>query len=333
MKKWTRYVLALAVITGAELGVFGHYNGILASKKQSIQQQVQQPVVTNKLTGVSLLNSQEIAVSSDGTMFAYIDPKNVLHVRDVSTNKDIYTLQLNFTPLFISWIRNGSLFIGTEALNGGLKDLRLSTITISTNNVRLIKDFAGFSPTATFQKVTYSQYTNDVYVLIADHSSSDLYHFDTNGNMSQVSLGGRYVSNIGVTSTTGLLFFQDFAAGTPNVLDYKNGQTNLIQRDSTLLRVLDNTLYYGMLNSSNMVTAVYKYTDGGTPQQVVTLSQPVQPNQIYIAQDGHVLLCTTSSYTDLTTNKTVNYPSGSQILISSNALFDVTQSGTVTIKL
>jgi len=331
LKPIVRAALAFAVITAGEFVVFNHYNSLFTTKAVQAERQSTSPSpTTSQLTGIHVLNSQVLAVSDDGTQLAYIDTNSVLHVFDVASHQEVYKLQLDYQPVFLTWIRNDYLFVGTEAQQGGLTDLRLSTIAIGSGTVRLINDFSGFAPTSTFKKVSFSPYTNDVYILIGGQTATILYHYDTNSNLNQIDLGGRYVSNVAVTATTNHLFFQDFALGTPNVLEYKNHQVNLIQRNTALLRVINDTMYYGALDSNGLVTTVFKY-ENGTSSQVTALSTAIDPKAVFINQAGQVIVLTAQSFKNLATHKSTPIATDATLINAYNALFVLGSNGKLSI--
>ncbi|QSO51648.1 hypothetical protein JZ785_23060 [Alicyclobacillus curvatus] len=271
MKRLVRNLIYLGVITAVEVGVFAHYNQLLSAAKTATVVTTAPPVKEkpNVLSSINPLQPNLVAVSDDGQRVAYVTQSNKLVAVDVTTGKTLYSLQLQMKPVYLSWIRNDSLFIGTEVPDGSLKDLRLSTITLSTGQLRLIHVFAGYATDATFRNVTFSPYTNDVYILIASKVASVMYHYDTNGNLTHVHLGGRYVTHAAATSTSAIVYFQDFALGTPNLLMLDHsGNVIVLQRNAALLRVIGNTLYYGKLDSQGNVTEVVSYkapADLGNP--------------------------------------------------------------------
>ena len=274
MKRLTKNLIYLGVITAVEVGVFAHYNQLLSIAKNTpvaavsaTAKPVQEKPTT--LSGIHPLQPNLMAVSSDGQRFAYVDQNDKLIAIDVATGKTLYSLQLLMKPAYLSWIRNDSLFIGTTVPDGNLQDLRLSTLTLSSGQLRLIHVFAGYAPSATFRNVTFSPYTNDVYVLIASQSASVMYHYDTNGNLNHVHLGGRFVTHAAATATTAIVYFQDFDLGTPNLLMLDTaGNITVLQRNAAVLRVIGNTLYFGKLDSQGNVTEVDRYiapADLGNP--------------------------------------------------------------------
>lgn len=263
MKRLVKNLIYLGVITAVEVGLFAHYNQLLSVAKTATVAVSAPPVQQQKpntLANINPLQPNLVAISNDGQRLAYVTPSNKLLAVDVSTGKTLYSLQLQMKPVYLSWIRNDSLFIGTEVPDGNLQDLRLSTITLSTGQLRLIHVFVGYATDATFRNVTFSPYTNDVYILIASSVASVMYHYDTNGNLTHVHLGGRYVTHAAATSTSAIVYFQDFALGTPNVLMRDHlGNVIVLQRNAALLRVIGNTLYYGKLDSQGNVTQVVSY--------------------------------------------------------------------------
>ncbi|MCL6454693.1 MAG: hypothetical protein K6T78_13895 [Alicyclobacillus sp.] len=371
MNPWIRNLLALAVITGVEVGLLGHYNHLLSAAATDTVPTTAVPVTDpaaaapKTLANIQPLSPNLMAVSDDGQKFVYVDKNLMLRVLDISTGQTEYTLQLKFQPVYLSWIRDDTLFIGTEAPDGNLIDLRLSTITLLNGNVRLIHVFSGFSPDATFENVTFSPYTNDTYILIASSTASVMYHYDTNGNLNQVDLGGRDVKKAAATTVNDDVFFQDFVNQQPNVLMRdNNGNITLLQTDAVLLRLVGTTAYYGKLDSNGDVTEIDSYTapggiDGnasgttgsagadnasnaagggsaggsGTPGQsrtLLKLSTPIPPANLYIANNADVYDASTSGVQNLSTNDTVNVPAGTQPVIRSNGMMLLAPDGTVT---
>lgn len=266
MRRLVKNLIYLGIITAVEIGVFAHYNHLLSAAKSGAVTATAKPVEEKptSLSGIQPLQQNLVAVSDDGQRLAYVTKDKKLVAIDVSTGKTLYSLQLLMKPVYLGWIRNDSLFIGTEVPDGSLKDLRLSTITLSSGKLRLIHVFAGFAADATFRNVTFSAYTNDVYCLIASKSASVMYHYDTNGNLNHVDLGGRYVTNADTTATSNIVYFQDFALGTPNMLMRDNqGKITVLQRNAALIRVVGNTVYYGLLDQQGNVTQVDSYTAPG----------------------------------------------------------------------
>jgi hypothetical protein len=323
LRRLTKIGIVLASITAVEIAVFQHYNSLLNTKPAVAADTDTKHAASTGIdvTGFKpFLDNRFLTVSNDHSRFAYIDSHNVLRVEDISTHKEIYSLQLLIKPVYLRWVNDDMLFIGTEIDNGGTKDLRLSTLDITSGTLRLIQSFAGFAPDSTFKQISFSSYTNDVYVLIGNQYNSALYHFDTNGTVNRVYLGGRYVSNVGVTSTTGELYFQDFAEGTKNVLINTNSEVHLIQRNAILLRVSRNVLYYGVLNSNGMVTSVAKYQNQSSTT-VATLPTPVDPSKILLTEDDEVVVLSDSAYKNLNSNQTVSLPAGAETLVKDNCLF------------
>jgi len=370
MKRLTKNLMLLGVITVIEAGVFSHYNHLLSAAAAETGITATAPPADTKpetLPNIHLLSDNLIAVSDDGQRLVYVDKNLVLHTVDFATGKTLYTLQLRFQPIYLRWIRDDSLFIGTQAVNGSLIDLRLSTITLSSGKVRLIHVFSGFSTDATFRNVTFSPYTNDVYILIDGKSSSVMYHYDTNGNLNQVDVGGRVVTKAASTPTGNTVYFQDFAQNQPNFLMRDNaGTVTVLQRDAVLLRLIGTTAYYGKLDSQGNVTEIDTYTSstdngqgnssgntvgtsttassGNTNKStelattstalqskvLMRLSTPTPPNQIYMTNNAEVVVAAPAGVMNLTTKRKPNIPSGSQAIIHSNGLLFVAPSGTIT---
>jgi hypothetical protein len=352
----------LGLITAIEVGVFQHYDHLLVdASKTTASTALNATVQPTVLRNIQLLQNNLAAVSDTGQSFAYVDPHEVLHVVDLQTGQEIYHLQLLYQPVYLSWIRDDSLFIGTTAPDGQLQDLRLSTISLigggssanttgngssaqtagstgatanansatsaADNAVRLLHVFTGYGTNATFKQIAFSPYTNDVYILIASSSASLVYHYGTNGNLENIDLGGRYVTDVGMTRTAGVMYFQDLSSGTPNVWLFSriNG-SSLVQRNAVIVRVLGNDLYYGSVDSSGNVTAVYKDVNGKS-SLVSSLTTPMPQQDVFVNDEGQVMTVSNGQETNVTTGQT-NSLNGAQVVHREDALIFLSPNGT-----
>ncbi|GMA51068.1 hypothetical protein GCM10025857_24250 [Alicyclobacillus contaminans] len=275
-------------------------------------------------------NPALMAVSESTDKFAYVDENNTLHVIDLTTNQDVFTKALNHTAVAITWIGDDSIFVGTEEPAAGGKTLYLSTISVASGQIRLVHAYQGFSSSARFRAITYSPYTNDVYVLIAGNTNSLVYHFDTMSDMSQVSLGGRYVTDEAVTQTTNVLYVQDRANGVPNVLKYSKGTVELVHTNSCLYRVVNDALYFGVLDNQGNVIRIDK-DENGQLSVYYTLTAPTSPDKVFVNGDGHILVANGDSLLDEQTHKTIQLPQNSQLSVQANACLAWTKDGTVLV--
>ena len=325
-------VLACTLVTIGEWALFSHYDA-LVSGREVVQPSTVQPKPMETLKGIYVQNDNPklVALSDDGQLLAYVDPQNVLRAVDTTTGKEVFSKVLNHQATIIDWIGDDSLFVGTQIDEGATKTLVLNTIDVSTGDVRVIQEFQGFSQDANFQAITYSPYTNDVYVLITGDTSSVMYHFDTNGNMSEVNLGGRYVTNAAVTQTNDTLFFQDQDEGIDNVLKCDNqGNIQLLHSNSRILRVLNDTLFLSVLDNNGNVVRIDEEHDG-VISKFLTLANPAPPDKVFIDDEGHVIVVSGNAYTDERTNKTTPLPQYNNLVISDNAMIFFGDDGTVTV--
>ena len=284
-----KIALYVVVLTAVQLYTFHHYNSILTGSiniKSAGQTEAWTPQKVNTQKEINSLQKQysTSAVSDDQTSIAYVDAQNVLHIRDLVNNKELSSVKLDYTVQYLQWIRNDMVFVGEQEAPGVLS---LRTVDANTGTLRTIKTFSGLNSSDAFKKITYSALTNDTYILIGSNYSSIVYHFDTNGNMSEVYLGGRFIKNIAVTQTGNQLYFEDYASGSFNVLCRTQGVVQLIKLNSALVDVVGNTLYYGSIDSNGLVTAVYKW-ENGVSTLVSTLQTPTMASQIDVTSDGKV---------------------------------------------
>lgn len=309
-KKIGRKLIAfLVVVTAAQIYTFNHYNSILSGDSGSVSppHQTQQTItIADNLLKVYPL----CAISEDGTMAAYVDSKNQVNIFDLSTNKLVSTTAENYPVQYIKWIEDDNVFVGVIQSPGTLV---LRTVDASgTGMQRDVYTFSELGATDVFKAIAYTLSTNDTYVLIGSDYGSLVYHFDTNNNLTTIDLGGRIIKNIAVTTTGDVLYFEDFADGTFNLLSYTSGTTNLLYRNAALISVLDNTLYYGTLDSNGYVTAVYRYNSTGQPTLIKTLSVPTLASKISVSDDGTVTVngapaeASTANTTNATSTNTTN---------------------------
>lgn len=288
----------VGVVTITQLYAFHHYNKILNGSNAGIPVSQSQAVTPNSPKVVQEVNrlTQQFpttTVSPDGQYAAYVDTSNTLHIRDLFAGKDAAAVSNSYPVVFLNWGANDLVFVGERNIG----DLILGTVSASTGTQRVVHTFSGFSANATFKKMTYSALTNDVYILIGSDTASLVYHFDTNGDLTQVDLGGRLIKNIAVTQTQNILYFEDYAAGTFNVLSRDAGAIQLVQRNAALIGVVQTTLFYGQINSSGLVTAVYKLTASGASQLVSSLATPMLAANISITADEKVKVSNQASQT------------------------------------
>ncbi len=292
-----RIAVFVALVTAGQLYAFNHYNGILTNSfhvKTSVGQQMKPLAVDTQKEIAALVQQYPVsAVSDDNTSFAFVDNQNVLHLKDLVHGTVLATVTNSYPVQYLKWIRNDLVFVGEQEAPGVLL---LKTVDAGSGTERIIHSFSGLNATDSFKKITYSALTNDVYILIGSNTDSVVYHYDTNSNLNLVYLGGRYIKNIEVTQTGNNLYFEDYAAGTFNVLCRSQGVVYLVNRNSALVSVQDDTLYYGSINQSGLVNAVYKYDNtAGTGVLVATLQNPAMANRIQITSDGQVQVKSSST--------------------------------------
>jgi hypothetical protein len=288
---------------------------------------------TNLVHGVDVLdnNPHLIALSEHGDSLAYVDPLHTLRVIDLVEHKQVLEVPLTDKAVELDWIGDNGLFLGTESEVGAYtKTLNLFTVNLDSGELRSIHSFVGVSAQSVFKAITYSQYTNDVYILIGNPAASAMYHFDTNGHMSPVYLGGRLVENAAVTQKTNVLFFQDKVQGVDNVLKYENGTISLVRSQSRLLRVLNDTLFLGVEDANGNIIRIDEYHDGNLSRFLV-LDHPVPPDKLLINDDAHVLVVNGNSYQDVRTSKVTQLPQYTQLLVRGNAMFVFSPDGTTTV--
>jgi hypothetical protein len=295
-----RLLMVAALIALLEFLFFQHYNSLLTGAghhshkvSEKIIHQEQTEAQLAELRVAALRKSYPLVVESPNHQYAaYAGSDNVLHMVNLKTNKSVFSSAFPNTVTYLRWLRNDEVFVGENAGNG---QLVLETANLLSGGTRLIQTFAGLSPTANFVKITDSPYTNDTYVLIADSSSSVVYHYDTDGNLFQTHFGGLDIRNISVSQTGDILYFEDYAGGTFNVgyltqsPHLNHWSVHLIQTNAGLIGCVGNTFYYADVNSQGLATSVFKY-NLATAQStfVANLKNPVVARDIDVSANGSI---------------------------------------------
>jgi hypothetical protein len=285
-----RMVLFLAIVTGVEVSVLNHYEAML-SRVTDAYDSTASPASGTTWTEMSntirALKSKytRIAVSDDARYAACLDSANEIHILDLATNKELRAFKNLYPVDYLVWVRDDSVLVG-EHEDGG--KLLLKRLDITTGYQQSIHTFAGLPSSDDIRKITFSIETNDTYVLIGNSTSTVVYHFDTNGRINIVDLGGRYIKNIGVTQSSNCLYFEDAVPGTFNVgVVTPDGAVKILYHGWALITVAGDTAYIGALDPSGKVIGVYR-DENGIPQLVKRLDSPAKAQDIHVSEDGEV---------------------------------------------
>jgi hypothetical protein len=332
-----RILIFLFIVTLAQTSVFTFYNRLLGKSsepdsvhpQEQVQQQEQaasaQPIQEEpkELKENQLLFDGEVrhaSLSDSGQMAAYTDSQNTLHIKDLTADKEVYSLASNEPVEYISWIQDNGLLIGTSKDNGGSKELTLKTVMLSNKSVRTIRKIAPVTDSSTFKEITFSPYTNDIYILIGNEQISRLYHIGTNGDFKPMEISSYYIDKVAMSSTKNELFFQDIKDKIPYLHAKEEKETKRIQQNAVILRSIEDMLYYGTLDASGNVTAVYSYVNGNS-KKVAGLSEPAKPNHLFVKEDGTVIQLKEDRYKNVKTGKEAPFPISGKAVVRNNGVF------------
>lgn len=313
----------LLLVTGMQVGILSHYNHLLDRGVKGTD-----TVVVTRLDGQTDL----MALSASKNLVAYVDEQNTLHVKDVTSNKEVYTLSNEGKIDYITWIQDNGLLLGISKGKGSNKKLVVKTAMLSTNNVRTIRTIGPVSSTSTFKKMTFSPFTNDIYILVGNKNISKLYHVGTSGDFKMTNVSSYYVDDILMASTKNELFFEDVKQHIPYLHSRDEKGTHRIEKNAVPLRVINDTLYYGKLNDTGDVTSIYTY-EQGTSNKIIDLSQPTKPDRLLVKEDGTPIRVEDTKYVDLKTNKETAIAGEGQAIVKNNLLFKSSPSGITLINL
>lgn len=275
----------------------------------------------NGMTQISDFEIGQLATTEDHSYLAYTDLKNQLFIHDLNKNTKIDTKKESEKIIYLKWIRNDTLFFATEKVGSGSKEIAIHTYTISNKAERIIKNFTQISSTSGVKKIAFSEFTNDVYILIGNSTISRIYHFDTNGNMSSVESQGKYITDIEVTNTDNTLFMEELKNGEYTLYKRSNQTYYLEPMESNvkMLGVIENTLYMGVVNESGQVKAVKRYQNGGA-QDFITLKNPTDKEQIYLSQQGEVFTVDSVSVLNENKGSTQSFPTTGSVKVFGDAV-------------
>lgn len=290
-----KLLIFVGIVTVGQLLIFQHYNALfsgtvqssaLSSSKSDSQQATS---AAKALTAeINRLKSQYtfVNVSSDNQFATYLDSNNVLHIENLQTKHDVSQASNPYKVEYVSWIQNERVFVGEQV---GPGDLELKTIDEATGAQTVVTRFQGLSSDAAFAKITFSTYTNDIYILINTSSTSAVYHIGTMSHVTQVPVGARFIKNIAISETGDRLYFEDRLNGSYNVLYFDNQDVaHRVELNAALVTVVGNILYYGQIDANGLVTSVYRMDESGQSTLVSTLKTPSLAADIDITNSGQV---------------------------------------------
>lgn len=290
------FIIVLLSITLLEILGLAYYNNLIATQKNTgindatiIKEGETKPIDYEGFTRVSDTKIELASSTENRTYLAFTDAKNNVSVRDMNAGKVVYTKKEERKVIYLKWIRNDTLFIATEKIENGSKEIEIKTFTLSNQVERTIKTFTQISATSSVKTITFSEFTNDVYILIGNQNISRIYHFDTNGNMSSVESGGKYITDISVSTTDNTLYLEESKNGVYSVYKLVNQTYYLekVESGARLLHVVDETLYIGNEDENNLITDIYTY-EYDTLEKQQTLNEPVKKEFLFISSKGDV---------------------------------------------
>ncbi|WP_423799682.1 hypothetical protein [Neobacillus sp. SAB-20_R2A] len=325
------FLLALVFISALETGVFWHYDNALKAQQSvtasasetSTKKKVETPILNKKLLAEEKVKL--VSISENQRYVAYVSNNNQLHIIDLEHNTELYSANEEDGINYIKWIRSDSLFIGSKSPKDHLV---LKTFQVGTQKERIITTFTGVTPTSTFKSISYSPFTNDVYTLIGNDTITKLYHFNTNGKMTNVPLRNSYIEKPTLLSTKNELFYED---KSHNIWLNRNSSVKNIESNATILSVYEDTIYYGKLDQDGYVTSICSYQDG-EKQLIDELPTPVSGDHILITKDENTLYIKDNVYYDMSQDKHFTLPKDSEVTVENHNFILLTKNDTNLIR-
>lgn len=318
VNKLTRNLLGfVGIVTIGQLLVFHHYNALFSANAGLAKSKSTNSATSNSTNSqtakqkqqMSVVRAKEeqalqgqgyrfITVSPAEDYITYLDSSNVLHVEDVKTRKDVSAAKNPYKVEYVSWIENPHasstyVLVGEQIRPG---DLELKTVDVSDGSQQIIAHMSGLSADAAIHKVVFSFLTNQIYILVNTKSHSAIYHIGTMKHVTQIPIGGRFIKNIAVSETNHRLYFEDRLNGSYNVLYFDDQYVpHRVHLNAALVTVVGNTLYYGKINGSGLVTSVYKLDGNGNSTLIKTLSNPTSASNIQVSNSGDIQINSSTS--------------------------------------
>ncbi|GGI98584.1 hypothetical protein GCM10010885_05100 [Alicyclobacillus cellulosilyticus] len=317
------FLAACAVVTGTEWITFRYYDHLLGGAAVSAAAPARPAFSVRPVHGVLPAggNPNLVAVTADGTQLAYVGQDAVLRVVDVATGRVTFTRALQAPADYVEWISGTNLFVGTVKDHAQTRDLELNTIDTSLQDFREVQTFSYLGKSSDFLHIAFSPFTNDIYVVIGNAVSTVVYHFDTNGALSEVPLGFPRVDAVGVAQTTGVMYFAVTTGSGPAVYAYQHGQSTLLVRGAVLLGVVGDAVYCGVLDAQGRVTEVLRFPAGaGKAQPAAKLPDPVPPAAVGVDDEGHVFVVAGTVCRDVTAHVSIPLPAYDRASIVGGAL-------------
>ncbi|MFD1676487.1 hypothetical protein [Alicyclobacillus fodiniaquatilis] len=308
------FLLFVVVLTLTQVLFLHHLNRLFNNQEAKTNQEIQQilnPTISLSsrerqiLTGLKQ-QYQGVTVSPDGQYATYVDTASdgtdVVHVESLDTGKQVSEATDLYPVQYLDWLGDEEVFVGEEKAPG---ELELNAFYVSNGQqadltASSVPEFSELSSDAEITKVTYSNQTNDVFVLVESGGGSALYHIGTMEDVQSVPFSGGYVKNIALSQTGDNLYVEDNQDGTWDVVrlqqtsatssyspDYDVNE-QVVQTNAALINVVGNVLYFGKVNQNGLVTAVYKEGTKGSTTLVKRLSSPTVASKINVSGDGQI---------------------------------------------
>lgn len=290
------FIIIILSITLLEFFCLSYYNNLITTQQNGgidkatvVKNDEIKPKDYEGLTRISDSKLNLVAETEDGSYIAYTDAKNNISIRDIQSSKIVYAKKEDRKIIYIKWIRKDNLFIATEKIVNGSKEITIQTFNLSNKTERTIKTFTQISATSIIKTITFSEFTNDVYILIGNDKVTRIYHLDTNGNMSSVESQGKYMTDILVTATNNTLFMEEYNNEKYSVYKKENQayDAQIVKTDARILNVVGDDLYLGVEDTNKQITDIYSYGDK-TLEKIISLHEPVKKNAVYVSSKGEI---------------------------------------------
>lgn len=310
-KKLAVYLLFLACLT---VGLYMGMESFLSThpkptiiKQTTVVKKKPTLTISKLMTQPILRHASQMKASPEGNEIAAITGSNTLTVVDAQTGRVVSKTSVSGNISSLDWVSDRLLFVMSS-------HNVLYSYDVFAQRLRLIHSFLSG---LTFECITFSSYTNDLFVVFTSQNQNVIYQFDTNEHYYTRSLGTLPIRNAFYTSTNFTLYYVDSAH---TLYQLKNGYVEKLRQNVAILRGAGNVLYYAILDHQNHVSSVARYGDQGNSVLLCRLKHPAELGQLVIDHAGTVFLTTPTELYDVTHGKYWAIPRGFTLKIAGSTI-------------
>ncbi|PRR77719.1 hypothetical protein CLLI_22830 [Clostridium liquoris] len=239
-------------------------------------------------------SAENISVSFDGKYVAYYDGDKLQvvntktgEIRDISFNEGVKVS-------YYKWLSDRNrMLIGEKHNTDGSYGFKLSYYDVDKNTKEEIKDLTWADEDSEVEDIQASTLTNVIYVKVArSGGKSSIYWINIMNEMKKINTKAYLVGETAILYHEDKLLYEDatyhkiYATNMEDSIDIDG------VKDPRLLGVdSDDNAYIGSMENGKITKIYYGLLENPTSKwNVIPLSGPVDKNNIYISEQGKVMI-------------------------------------------